>query len=146
MQENVKATVYPNKVFDIIDVPNKSSYNIPEVFGHNYLSIIKEIYDKGDISHKVYQQHKKHLLLKHINPYSLRQRNTFFSNNGYFKYLFPFYRKNWYFYCDFIFQYLKIFARCFVEIEKDKVKNHKTVKILFLKIKLPKKKIKNKFL
>ncbi|MBO7332810.1 MAG: glycosyltransferase, partial [Alphaproteobacteria bacterium] len=145
MQMNKKASVYPYKMFDSITLSNKGGYSIPEVFGHNYLSIIKEIYEKGDISPCVYRRHKKRLLLKHINKFSFNQKNTCFSKEGYFKYLLPYYWKNMYFYLDIIRQSLKKCLRCIFEVKDDKRKNYKTVKILCFKIKLPKKKTKNKW-
>lgn len=137
-------SIYPNIVMDQISLSKKGGYSIPKVFGNNYLSMIKAIYESGQITPKVYNKHKKHLLIKHINKFSFDQKTTCFTHDGYFKYLLPFYWKNMYFYSALICRFLKKFSRCIFEIRKDKVKKRKTIRFLFIKVKLPRKKIKTK--
>ena len=141
MKKGCKALIYSKEAQERITLSNKGGYSIPEVFGHNYLSIIKEIYNDGGISHQVYEKHKKHLLLKHINGYSFNQKETNFSRDGYFRYLLPFYWKNYYFYTSLIYLFVKNIFHCFFRVKKDKYQGIKKVKILCFKFKF---KIKNK--
>lgn len=144
MKNGSRISIYPNAVMEHISLSKKGGYSIPKVFGYNYLSMIKEIFENGQITQNVYNKHKKHLLIKHINKFSFDQKTTCFTHDGYFKYLLPFYCKNPYFYSALIFRFLKKFSRYIFEIRKDKVKKRKTIRFLFIKVKLPKKKIKSK--
>ena len=138
MSYGSKACIYPNQVLEQVFLSKKGGYSIPKVFGHNYLSLIKEIFSNNQISLEVYNKHKKRLLLEHINKYSFDKTHTFFSNDGYFKYLLPFYWKNLYFYIDLFYIFFKRFLRLFIEIKRDKENNRKIFRFLFIKIKFKK--------
>lgn len=138
MNYGSKALIYPNQVLEQVSISKKGGYNFPKVFGHNYLSLIKDIFSNNQISLEVYNKHKKRLLLEHINVYSFGKTDTFFSNDGYLKYLFPFYWKNLYFYTELLYFFYKRFFRIFVEIKRDKENNRKVFRFLFIKIKFKK--------
>jgi glycosyltransferase involved in cell wall biosynthesis len=71
-------------LFPCMEVVGKSGWNIAEVFGHNYLSIIKPAL----ISSDVYQEEKKKVLLEMIIPYyfNLDGKHNF-KRDGFFKHL-----------------------------------------------------------
>lgn len=144
MKNGSKVSVYPGQVMGSVQLSKKGGYSIPQVFGKNYLTIINEIYDEGRISKAVYNKHKKHLLVSHINPFSFNQKDTCFSHKGYFSSLLPFYWKNIYFYWALISVFAKKLRRAVVCVERDKNTGRKEIKILSAKIKLPKKKNKNR--
>jgi acetyltransferase-like isoleucine patch superfamily enzyme len=66
----------------------KSGYNVAEVFGKNYLSILKRYLEKGLISDAVYQQEKRKLLVQHIIPYYFDfQNQNDFTRSGFFRHM-----------------------------------------------------------
>jgi acetyltransferase-like isoleucine patch superfamily enzyme/glycosyltransferase involved in cell wall biosynthesis len=66
----------------------KSGYNVAEVFGKNYLSILKPYLERGLISETVYQQEKRKLLVQHIIPYYFDfQNQNDFTKSGFFRYM-----------------------------------------------------------
>ncbi len=81
---------------------NKGGYNIAEVFGTNYLTIVQSQLEKGLISRKTYDREKKKIL-KHINHFYFDFENLYnFEKTGYFKYLMKFYYGNPYFYYRYV--------------------------------------------
>lgn len=144
MKSGSKASIYSGHILSSIQLSEKGGYSIPEVFGHNYLTIIKEIYNAGRISTIVYEQHKKKLLINHINKFSFNQKGTCFSRQGYFRYLFPLYWKNIYFYTQLLYYGVKISTNFIFKFEKDKTTGNNKLKFLFFKITLPKKRKNNK--
>ena len=139
MKDGGKASVYPGNILTSIQLSRKGGYSIPKVFGNYYLTILNEIYDDGRISKKVYERHKKKLLIKHINQFSFNQKGTRFSHQGYFKYLLPFYWKNMYFYIQLFGCMLRKAITFIVKIERNKETGRKKLKILFIEVNLPKK-------
>lgn len=139
MSHGSKANVYPKHVLDSILINKKGGYNIPEIFGRNYLTIIDEIYNQKLITPKVYNKHKKQLLLKHINKYCFKQKGTFFYYNNYFRILFPYYWSKWYFYSSVLKYGFKKYFKHIFSITKNS-QGRKKIKFLFIKINLPKKK------
>lgn len=87
---------------------NNDAYNIAEIFGHNYLQILKEYLSEGALSQRVYQREKKKILLKHINPYYFDVKKQFaFNQTGYFKWLWDDYKYCPYFYAGYVKMYIK---------------------------------------
>jgi acetyltransferase-like isoleucine patch superfamily enzyme/glycosyltransferase involved in cell wall biosynthesis len=80
----------------IINVPyffsispgRKSGYNIAEVFGKNYLSLLKGYLSSDLLDRQVFEAEKKTLLLNHIIPYyfNVREQNDF-EATGFFRHL-----------------------------------------------------------
>jgi protein O-GlcNAc transferase len=65
------------------DVGRKGGYNIAEVFGKNYLSLLKYYLEVGLLNKEVYENEKKEVLLKHILPYFFNDGNDF-QRTGFF--------------------------------------------------------------
>lgn len=80
-----RAIILTDAYFTSINPENKGGYNIAEVFGKNYLSILKKYVATGDLSSKTYQEEKITLLKNHIIPYYFGENN--FSKTGFFKYM-----------------------------------------------------------
>jgi acetyltransferase-like isoleucine patch superfamily enzyme len=59
----------------------KGGYNIAEVFGHNYLSILAEHVRVGGISPEAFARAKKHVLTDHILPFALDASHDFRRDN-----------------------------------------------------------------
>nr|WP_315401870.1 glycosyltransferase [uncultured Duganella sp.] len=64
----------------------KSGYNIAEVFGTNYLSLLKPYVEGGQLERAVYEAEKKKLLINHIIPYYFSSDNDF-SKTGFFRHM-----------------------------------------------------------
>ncbi|MGV7211212.1 glycosyltransferase [Oxalobacteraceae bacterium A2-2] len=69
-----------------LDVGNKGGYNIAEVFGQNYLQLLKMYRKEGGISDEAFEAEKKFLLMSHIIPYYFDTSNSF-HKTGFFPYL-----------------------------------------------------------
>ena len=63
----------------------KSGYNVAEVFGTNYLSLMKPYLDSGQLERAVYEAEKQKLLVNHIIPYYFGDND--FSKSGFFQYM-----------------------------------------------------------
>lgn len=63
-----KFLVCNENIFEDIGVLTKGGYNIPEVFGKNYLSILKPYVKEGKLARQVYEKEKRDLYLNHIVP------------------------------------------------------------------------------
>jgi acetyltransferase-like isoleucine patch superfamily enzyme/glycosyltransferase involved in cell wall biosynthesis len=86
-----RAIVLYQRYFHGLPVANKGSekkagYNIAEVFGKNYLSLLKPYLAGGQLSNEVFQAEKKLLCLNHIMPYYF-DRNNNFQKTGFFPYM-----------------------------------------------------------
>lgn len=98
--ESVVCTI---KLFDILPVPNKGGYNIAEVFGKNYLSLLKEAVQNNIISKEIYKKEKKRMLLEHINNFYFDLKEEYnFDQTGYFEFLKEDYKNNFYFWSALI--------------------------------------------
>lgn len=101
-----KILVYNESVFEGQGVLNKGGYNIPKIFGKNYLWFLKPYLNSGQISKKVYEAEKKSLLLNHIIPMkfssSRRDNKGQYKNDGYWRHLTGDYWYNFYFYTSII--------------------------------------------
>jgi len=129
---------YYKNIFCIQPIEQKgASYNIAEVFGKNYLNLLKEQVNKGQLSLSVFNKEKRKLLLKHINPFYFDIRGQYtFQRTGYFKFLWADYRKNLYFYAALVPMFLgKVFFGCVVNMHKDS--QYKYIHLLgFIKFKI----------
>lgn len=59
----------------------KGGYNIAEVFGANYLSILKEHVNNGDLSQAAFAAEKKRVLIEHTLPFAFNKDHDFASDN-----------------------------------------------------------------
>lgn len=71
-------------------------YNWTEVFGKNYLDILKPYVTSGQLSQATYEKAKKEVLLRHIVPNYFNAKNDF-GKEGFFEHLVD-YRDDTYFY------------------------------------------------
>lgn len=81
-----RAIVLCNPYFTGISNGKKGGYNIAEVFGKNYLSLLKAYLGAGTLSQAAFQAEKKTLLIDHIIPYYFDQENDFLKT-GFFPYM-----------------------------------------------------------
>lgn len=81
-----RAIVLYQQYFSGLDIGKKGGYNIAEVFGQNYLSLLKPYVASGLLSDEVFQAEKKAILLNHIIPYYFDKNNGFLKN-GFFPYM-----------------------------------------------------------
>ena len=91
-----------DELFYSLNVENKGGYNIAEVFGYNYLNILKKFVKVGQITKKIYFKEKKDVLIKHINYFYFDLNEEYnFEKTGYFKWLLHDYKYNLYFWISF---------------------------------------------
>lgn len=126
--------------FNMQSPPKKGGYNIAEVFGHNYLNILKEFVNNGSLSKKVYETEKKKILLNHINYFYFDINNLYaFDKTGYFKWLWNDYKGYPYFYIAYfkiLMQRLLKNLYWFFSIQKRKDNMYKHITISFLGIRI----------
>ena len=130
---NKKNLVIVNKkIFSIPEIHNKGgNYNIAEVFGKNYLNILKQYLKNKTLSLKSYHEEKKKILLNIINPFYFNVDNEYnFKQTGYMKYLIKDYKYNLYFYIAFF----KMIYKKYI-FRKYKNNKHRIIKIFSIKIK-----------
>ncbi len=81
-----RAIVFYSQYFSPLNVGRKGGYNIAEVFGKNYLSLLKPYVSLGILDNDVFQAEKKALLVEHIIPYYFSKDHDFLKT-GFFIYL-----------------------------------------------------------
>ncbi|MTW35079.1 glycosyltransferase [Pseudoduganella danionis] len=81
-----RAIVLYGNYFAGVNAGRKSGYNVAQVFGQNYLSLLKPYLASGQLSNEVFQAEKKSLLINHIIPYYFGKDNDF-SKTGFFEYM-----------------------------------------------------------
>lgn len=88
LESGKRAIVLYDIYFEGLPVGKKGGYNIAEVFGKNYLQILKEYRRPGMLDEAVFQQEKKTILLNHIIPYYFdTDINNAFEKTGFFTYM-----------------------------------------------------------
>ncbi len=137
-----RAIVCYHEMAVVQPVAKKGGYNIAQVFGYNYLKILKEYVHKGALSFDVYAAEKKHILLAHINHYYFDLNHEYaFQKTGYFKWLWPDYKAAPYFYLAYLkITWLRVKRALFsMKKIKDKDYTYKTITFLGLTLKIKKK-------
>lgn len=81
-----RAIILYEQYFIGLDVGRKGGYNIAEVFGKNYLQILKWYLGPGMLDEEVFQLEKKALLHNHIIPYYFDLNNDF-QKTGFFPFM-----------------------------------------------------------
>lgn len=76
IEEHNTSYILNKKLFHTQDSPWRKRYSLGEVFGKNYLSILRE--HSKSISAATYNQEKLNILVKHILPYYFDARHDFF--------------------------------------------------------------------
>lgn len=69
LEHKSQSVIIREFIFDCKVARRKSGYNIAEVFGANYLGLLKPYVQSGALSQDVYDQEKKKVLLEHILPF-----------------------------------------------------------------------------
>lgn len=93
-----KAVIVNEKYFENVVCSRKGGYNIAEVFGKNYLSVLKDYLVSKELSQYAFENEKKKILLNFINEFYFDFKNIYaFDKTGYFKYLKDDYIYNYYF-------------------------------------------------
>ena len=88
----------------------KGGYNVAEVFGKNYLFFVSEAKKNGYVSNKIYRREKRKILKNKIIPLYFDFNGDYEFDNqatGYFSFLMPFYKFDFYFY----FYFLKVVGK-----------------------------------
>ncbi len=124
--------VYSDNLFESIPI-KKGGYSIPEVFGYCFLSLMYQFFEKKIISKNTLKKTKKELLLKHINWFCFRKYKHNYSFAGYLKYLLPYYKYDYYFYCNLIVSSCINFVKHIFSVRKNESKK-KVIEILFIKV------------
>ncbi|MFA9215711.1 MAG: glycosyltransferase [Sphingomonadaceae bacterium] len=83
MAAGKRAIVLYEQYFVGMAVPKKGGYNIAQVFGQNYLSLLKPYVAAGLLERAVYEAEKKAILLNHIIPYYFEQGSNFLQSGFY---------------------------------------------------------------
>jgi len=86
-----RAIVMYDRYFTGLAIPNKGNYkkggyNIAEVFGQNYLSLLKPYVNAGKIARAQYEFEKRSLLVNHIIPYYFDPKNAY-QKTGFYRYM-----------------------------------------------------------
>lgn len=81
LETKQRAIILLDAYFVGLDVGKKGGYNIAEVFGKNYLSILKRYVATGQLQTATLEAEKKEVLLKHILPYHFDYSNGFKRDN-----------------------------------------------------------------
>lgn len=104
--------IYNRRFCNVQHVWKKGGYNVAEVFGNNYLSLLEGYLKKGLISNKTWEREKKVLLQRHI----LKQYYSFdlkFSRTGLWKHIGRFYWDKQYFYTSVFYRFTKFVVKYF---------------------------------
>lgn len=86
-----RAIVMYDHYFVGLAIPNKGNYkkggyNIAEVFGQNYLALLKPYVAAGKITREAYEAEKRSLLINHLIPYYFDPNNAY-QKTGFYRYL-----------------------------------------------------------
>lgn len=108
------AVIVNEKYFENIVCTRKGGYNIAEVFGKNYLSVLKDFLNTKALSKSAFELEKKKILLNFINEFYFDFKNIYaFDRTGYFKYLAADYALKPYFWLALVKFFPKIIKQFF---------------------------------
>lgn len=93
---NKRAIVFYQNYFSGQPTGKKSGYNIVEVFGKNYLAILKKYVSINLLSQTIYDNEKRDILINHTLPYFFDSGNNFDKSN-FFEHMID-YKDDLYFY------------------------------------------------
>ena len=87
MEQKNNFAVLDDTLFDIQPVVNKGGYNIAEVFGNNYIILLRGLLDKKIISPRVFNAQMKQML-KHINRFYFDIKHKYaFTRGNYWRHM-----------------------------------------------------------
>lgn len=124
--------IWEDDFFEVASIQKKGGdYNIAEVFGKNYFTILTKYKNKKNgISSKIFNCEKNNII-KFINFYYFDAYNQFkFNKDGYFRYMLVYFNNNPYFYFNYLILIFKFISRIFIKIEK--TSTHRKYKIFGL--------------
>lgn len=88
MDKGCKAIILNNIVFYMLPLFKKGGYNVAQIFGGNYFSLLEEYVQKGRLSNKTYYNEKKQTLNCQIIPYHFDLKRKFtFERGNFIKYM-----------------------------------------------------------
>jgi acetyltransferase-like isoleucine patch superfamily enzyme len=96
LSAGTRAIILYSSYFSGMAVGRKSGYNVAEVFGHNYLALMKPYLASGHLGREAYEAEKQRILIHHTIPYYFDQNNDF-DKSGFLKWMED-YRDDAYFY------------------------------------------------
>ena len=100
LSKGKKIFIQNRKIYDVMRPNKKGGYNIAQVFGNNYLYLLNEY--KNFIESSTFKAEKKKIL-KFINFYYFDLLGLFaFKKTGYLRYMYPYYKQNFYFWFKYI--------------------------------------------
>lgn len=120
IEHNYSIVVYNENLFTVNLPPKKgANYNIAEVFGKNYFTILSYYVNKNNGLSKESIEKEKKQILKFINSFYFDLNNNFsFIKGGYFSYMFPIYKSKPYFYLYYFSNIFTKFKNLFYKIDK----------------------------
>jgi len=86
MAEGRRAIVLYENYFTSYAV-QKGGYNIAEIFGKNYLTLLKEQVAAGQLTSQTFEAEKKEVFLKHIVPYFFHDTSHNFDRSAFFTHM-----------------------------------------------------------
>lgn len=119
--EGKRVVVIDEEFIEEREIFEKSGHNIAKIFGQNYLSLLKKQLKNKKLKWKIYEKQKKHLLLNYIIPMEFsagiehRKGIKQFREEGYWRYLLPYYWYNLYLYSSIV-QILNIIIKTKLKI------------------------------
>lgn len=81
VDEKKKSVIINEKISYSLRSWGRGGYNIAQIFGENYISLLKIYLEKGVLSRDIYELAKKRVLLEHILPYLVSDAHGFKENN-----------------------------------------------------------------
>lgn len=88
MDKGSKAIILNSIVFYMLPLFNKGGYNVAQIFGENYFSLLEEYVQKGSISKKTFYNERMITLKKHIIPNHFDLKRKFaFERCNFLKYM-----------------------------------------------------------
>ena len=120
--------IIEKQLMEVITINKKGGYNIAQIFGENFISILQILKKEELLSNKTYEKTLKKLLLEHINHYYFDyKKQCNFTKDGYLKYLYKYYLIKPYFYFPYIKYHCRMFLRQIIRIQR--VDNKKIITI-----------------
>ncbi len=103
LKEGQPIFVFFEKIMFSLPLVNKGGYNIAEIFGQNYISILKKYYFTGHLKKISLEKEKFNILFRHTIPYYFDVHGQYSFSCGNYLYFMRDYRYNVYFYLSFIY-------------------------------------------
>ena len=128
-ENNYSALVWCDKFFNPLIVEKKGgSYNVAEVFGNNYFTILSEYIGKHNGMSNIVLSKEKSKIVSFINSYYFDEKSRYaFEQSGYFRYMFPIFKFCPKFYFAYLYHLLRLVFYKIISVQKNDT--HKILKI-----------------